>query len=95
MAFEKTSDSEVISADGLRIKLDQQALIYAQGTRYLTIPVQGNQGSNELRVLLSKMGSWMENGQPCENEGTLNMQRMKARIAEALTLLGRKFTIDS
>ncbi|MSQ54457.1 MAG: hypothetical protein EXR31_03725 [Betaproteobacteria bacterium] len=94
MAFEKIADNEVASPDGLRIKLDQLALIYAQGTRYLTIPVEQVAGTGELRVRLTKMGAWMENGLPCESEGTLNMQRMKARVAEALTVLGRKFTID-
>ncbi len=93
MAFEKTGDNEVASPDGLRIKLDQLALVYAQGTRYLTIPVE-RAPSGELRVFLTRMGAWMENGRPCESEGTLNMQRMKARVAEALTILDRKFTID-
>jgi hypothetical protein len=93
MAFEKTSDNEATSSDGLRIKLDAQTLIYAQGTRYLTIPVE-RAANGELRVLLSKMSTWMENGKPCESEGTLNMQRMKARIAEGLAVLGRKFTVD-
>lgn len=93
MAMQKISDSEAASDDGIRITYNQNALIYMQGTRYLTFPIDWRP-DGELRVLLTKMSTWMENGQPCESEGTMNMARMRARIAEALVLLGRKHSFD-
>lgn len=94
MPFEKISDTEVLSTDGVRITYNKSAVIYLQGSRYLTIPMHDDGPPGEMHVLLTKMSSWMENGQPCEVEGTLNMSRIRARISDALTLLGRKFTFD-
>jgi len=93
MAMKKVNDKEAASDDGIRITYNQNALIYMQGTRYLTFPIHV-QPNGELRVLLTKMSTWMENGQPCESEGTMNMARMRARIDEALTLLGRAHSFD-
>lgn len=93
MAMQKVSDTEAASDDGIRIIYNQNALVYMQGTRYLTFPLD-RQPNGELRVYLTKMSTWMENGQPCESEGTMNMARMRARIDEALTLLGRAHSFD-
>ena len=93
MAMQKISDTEAADEGGVRITFNQHALIYMQGTRYLTFPYD-RQPDGEMRIYLTKMGTWMENGQPCESEGTMNVARMRARIAEALVLLGRKHSFD-
>lgn len=90
MPFEKLNANEAVSDEGLRIKIGQDTLVFANGTRYLTIPFEAGGNAEELRVQLSRMGSWMENGRPCENEGTLNVQWLRSRLTAGLAQLGRK-----
>lgn len=91
MALQKISDTEAASEDGYKVRFDANNLVFAQGTRYLTIPVDMNAATGEMRVYMTRMSSWMENGVPCESEGTLNVNVLKNRIGGALNFLGRKF----
>ena len=93
MALKKISDTEAVSADGFRLLLGKNALSYVKESRYLTIPI-GFEG-DEVRVYLQQTSPWMENGKPCETDGTLNITAIRTRIAEALTLFGKKFGFDS
>jgi hypothetical protein len=91
MAVKRVSDSEVISHDGFRIICGEHAISYMKGDRYLSIPVEST--PEGLRVHLSQTSPWMQNGRACEDEGTLNLGAMRERIIEALTALGKKFTV--
>lgn len=90
MGLQKISDAEAASDDGYKVRFDANNLVFAQGTRYLTIPVDLNPATGEMRVYMTRMSSWMENGAPCESEGTLNVNVLKNRISGALKFLERK-----
>ncbi len=90
MALHRVSDTEVTSDDGYRVRFDHASLVFAQGTRYITIPLEVDAASGDLRVSMSLMSSWMENGKPCNAEGTLNVNVLRSRIAGALKFLDRK-----
>lgn len=91
MALQKISDTEAGSDEGYKVRFDANNLVFAQGTRYLTIPVDLNPATGEMRVYMTRMSSWMENGEPCESEGTLNVNVLRNRIGGALKFLERKF----
>ena len=94
MAFQKISETEVMSEDGHRIKVGPLALSYIQGSRYLTVPVEHRGQPPELRVRLAQASRWMEYGQPCDTEGTLSMVWLRVQIGEALKALGRGHSFD-
>ena len=94
MPYEKINDNEAVSDDGCRILLQPSSLTFAQGTRYLTIPVE-QRGTGEVYMRLALTGSWMENGKPSEAEATLNVRWLKTRLQAAVAALGRTPTFDS
>lgn len=93
MPFKKTKDTEAVSDEGERITLNQSALVFLQGSRYITVPIE-RKPDGEVRVLMMRMSSWMENGQPAQAEGTLNVRWLRNKIAEGLAALDGKYSFD-
>jgi hypothetical protein len=93
MAYKKTSDTEAVSDEGDRVTLNATALVFLQGARYITVPIE-RKPTGEIRVLMMRMSSWMENGEPSQSEGTLNVRWLRTRITEGLAALGVKYTFD-
>lgn len=94
MALKKVSDSEVVSEDGYRVVLGRNYVTYVKGSRYITIPIDATGRGGGPRLYLAQMSPWMENGEACNTEETLNLPLMHSRVAAALALMGKDPTFD-
>ncbi len=93
MKLNKINESEVQSTEGYNISYGRDHLTYREGDKYIIVPIEHLGDPYELAVYVDLAGHWSWRGRPAGHLNNIEKNDLVARIDEALSFLGRNFSI--
>lgn len=93
MNLTKINEAEVQSSDGYNVSYGRDRLTYREGDKYVEVPIEHLGDPYELAVYGDLADRWTLRGKPSDRLNNIEKNVILTRIQEALTFLGRNFSI--
>ncbi|MGD9472766.1 MAG: hypothetical protein AB7G24_07395 [Novosphingobium sp.] len=93
MSLIKINESEVRSTDGFSVSYGRDRLIYRESDKQVDIPMEHLGNPYELAVYGDLANQWYFQGKPSGRLNNIDKNIVLTRVEEALSFLGRNFSI--
>jgi len=93
MSLIKINEAEVRSTDGYNVSYGRDRLIYREPDRYVDVPIEHLGDPYELAVYGDLVDQWWVRGKPSARLNSIEKNIVLTRVEEALSFLGRNFSI--